>query len=340
MLPVRTMNIVMIIPTGIGCEIGGHAGDATPAAKLLGACCDKIVLHPNVVNASDINEMPSNALYVEGSILDRFLEGDVQLEEVRSNRILLVCNKPIRAEIVNAASAARATAGIDVNVLGLDRPLEMIAKFDSSGRATGEVRGWEELCKQVYPYEFDALAISSPISCAEDVQLNYFRSGGVNPWGGVEAMASELIASRLSMPVAHSPTWNEIQSKELKEFNEVVDPRVSAEVVSFAFLHCILKGLHKSPRLGEGLSNKDIDYLISPIGCVGRPHHACMESGIPIIAVKENICALNDPMPDEFILVDNYLEAAGLLMAMQVGIMPETLRRPLRETTILNEVRK
>lgn len=27
------MNTVFIIPTGIGCKIGGHAGDATPAFK-------------------------------------------------------------------------------------------------------------------------------------------------------------------------------------------------------------------------------------------------------------------------------------------------------------------
>ena len=331
-----SLNVAMIIPTGIGCEIGGHAGDATPAAKLLGACCDKIVLHPNVVNASDINEMPENSLYVEGSILDRFLEGDVQLEEVRSNRILLVCNKPIRPEIINAASAARASAGIDVRVLGLDRPLEMIAKFDSNGRATGDVRGWEELCKQVYPYEFDALAISSPIQCAEDVQLAYFRgSGGINPWGGVEAKASELIAGRLSMPVAHAPTWNEIQSKELKDFNEPVDPRFAAEVVSFAFLHCVLKGLHRAPRLGEGLCNKDIDYLITPMGCVGRPHHAAMEAGIPIIAVKENVSKLNDEMPEDWIYLETYLEVAGFLMACKTGVSLESLRRPLKETEIL-----
>lgn len=30
------MNIVLIIPTGVGCEIGGHAGDANPVAKLMG----------------------------------------------------------------------------------------------------------------------------------------------------------------------------------------------------------------------------------------------------------------------------------------------------------------
>lgn len=330
------MNIVMIIPTGIGCEIGGHAGDATPAARLLGACCDKIILHPNVVNASDINEMPVNALYVEGSILNRFLEGDVQLEEVRSNRILLVCNKPIHAEVVNAASAARATLGIDVKVLGLDRPLEMIAKFDSEGKATGDVYGWKELCKQVYEQDFDALAISSPIQCAEDIQLKYFRGGGgVNPWGGVEAMASEMIANTLSMPVAHAPTWNNMISKELKEFNEVVDPRFSAEVVSFAFLHCILKGLHHAPRLGTGLSNKDVDYLVTPMGCVGRPHHACMEADIPIIAVRENKSVLNDDMPSDWIYLNTYLEVAGFLMAQNIGLSVESVRRPLNMTEVI-----
>lgn len=56
---------VFIVPTGIGCEIGGHAGDATPAARLTAACCDKLIVHPNVVNASDINEMTENMIYVE-----------------------------------------------------------------------------------------------------------------------------------------------------------------------------------------------------------------------------------------------------------------------------------
>lgn len=203
------------------------------------------------------------------------------------------------------------------------------------GKATGDVYGWEELCKQVYPYEFDALAISSPIQCAEDIQLNYFRHSGVNPWGGVEAMASEMIASRLSMPVAHAPTWNDVVSEELKKFNEIVDPRFSAEVISFAFLHCVLKGLRKAPRLGIGLTNKEVDYLITPMGCVGRPHHACMEVGIPIIAVRENMSMLDDEMPKDWIYLDTYLEAAGFLMAQKIGITIESVRRPLEKTIIL-----
>ena len=74
-------NAVFIIPTGIGCTIGGHAGDATPAARLIASICDILIIHPNVVNASDINEMTENMWYVEGSILDRFLNNLVFLKK-------------------------------------------------------------------------------------------------------------------------------------------------------------------------------------------------------------------------------------------------------------------
>ncbi|MCZ6820872.1 MAG: DUF3326 domain-containing protein, partial [Calditrichaeota bacterium] len=40
---------------------------------LLASCCDQLITHPNVVNASDINELPANAHYVEGSVLCRLL---------------------------------------------------------------------------------------------------------------------------------------------------------------------------------------------------------------------------------------------------------------------------
>ena len=62
-------NVVLLVPTGIGAEIGGHAGDAGPVARMLAEVSDTLVLHPNVVNASDLNEIPQNALYVEGSVI-------------------------------------------------------------------------------------------------------------------------------------------------------------------------------------------------------------------------------------------------------------------------------
>ena len=111
------MNIVMVVPTGIGAEIGGHSGDATPAAKLIASTCDKLFIHPNIVNAADINEMTNNMLYVEGSILDRFLEGQIGLEVVYNNKILVVDNSPVKPEIVNAVAGARATVGADIEII-------------------------------------------------------------------------------------------------------------------------------------------------------------------------------------------------------------------------------
>ena len=93
------MNIVLIVPTGIGAQIGGHAGDANPVCKLLASLSDTLVTHPNVVNASDINEMPDNVFYVEGSMLDRFLAGEFCLKQPLQNKILVVANSPIRSAL-------------------------------------------------------------------------------------------------------------------------------------------------------------------------------------------------------------------------------------------------
>lgn len=325
------MNVVMIIPTGIGCKIGGHAGDATPVAKLLASVCDTLILHPNVVNASDINEMPPNSLYVEGSMLDRFLQGQIELQRVRKNKILVAVNKPLRNETYNAVSAARATMGIDAEIMLLHTPLELIAEIKETG-ATGEVRGWQELADQAMHYDFDALAISTPITLDDDIALKYLIEGGINPWGGVEARASKLISKRLNKPVAHAP----IEMGALQGFNERVDPRQAAEVVSIAYLNCVLKGLHKAPQIGKGLSVQDIDVLVSPYNCCGKPHKACLARNIPIIAVRENQTCVkrNWALPRQYITVDNYWEAAGIIAAMKAGIEPNSVRRPLEPTKV------
>ena len=326
------MNAVMIIPTGIGCEIGGHAGDATPAAKLLAACCDKLIIHPNVVNASDINEMTDNMLYVEGSMLDRFLEGVIELKEVRQNKVLLVVNSPARPETINSAAAARAIIGMDIEIAELNTPLKMVGILNN-GIATGSVTGWKELVEQVYQYEFDALAIATVIDVEKDIAINYLRNGGVNPWGGIEAITSKLIASELQMPVAHAPVESNVV--ERKDWDFITNPCMAAEFVSWCYVNCVFKGLHKAPRIGKGLSVEDIDVMVSPYGCWGRPHYACVEAGIPIIVVKENTCVLNKKPTGDVIMVENYFEAAGMLMSMQAGISAASIRRPLEKTRIM-----
>lgn len=335
------MQTVMIIPTGIGCEIGGHAGDATPAARLLGAASDKLILHPNVVNASAINEMPSNAWYVEGSQLDRFLEGHIELIPVRTNKILVVVNKPVYNGTINTVTAARAVLGINAEILELDTPLWMKATFEN-GIARGLYSGTEKLIEQVSHYNFDALAIETAIDCEPQVAIEYFRNGGVNPWGGIEAITSRAIASKLHKPVAHAP-FEEYKKGTITSYSEIVDPRMAAEVCSGEFLYCVLKGLHQAPRIsrshsgyGMGLNVNDIDVMVSPI-CWGRPHEACEKAGIPIIIVKENRTVCDFPYGyHKPIWVSNYHEAAGLIAGMGAGISRESVRRPLKPTEVLN----
>lgn len=320
------MNIVFIIPTGIGCKIGGHAGDASPVAKMLGSICDNLIIHPNVVNASDINEMPPNAWYVEGSLLDRFLDGQFDLKKPYRNKILLAVNNPIRGDTINAVNAARNTIGAEIQIVELETPFTMKAEFDINGSATGIVNGHEELIAQISDYDFDALAIHSEIEVDRDIAIEYLKNGGVNPWGGVEAIASRIIAKVINKPVAHAPMEREstISDKELMQFyKHPVYPEIAAEVLSVAYIHCVFKGLNTAPRIAGrtcgDLGVNEIDFLVSPFGCIGRPHLSCLDAGIPVIAVRSNttIFERTDKM---IIYVDNYLEAAGLICCEKGGV--------------------
>jgi len=329
------MNVVLIIPTGIGCEIGGHAGDAQPVAKLIGACCENLITHPNVVNASDINEMPENTWYVEGSCLDSFLKGEFYLKKVYQNKILVAVNKA-DWQSINAVNAARASIGCNAEIVELKTPLRLIATMKNE-IATGEVKGWMELIEQVNEYDFDALGIATPITISPKVLKNYFEYGGVNPVGGVEAIASKLIAKQLNKPVAHGPV-----DYSLPKFKKIVEPRKSVEIITENFIHCLMKGLNRAPKIVFTKTNKclgveDVDIMISPYRCWGTPHQICWDKNIPIIIVKENISVLHNNYPllnENLIFVDNYVEAAGYLMTMKAGIHPSTVRRPLRQTKI------
>ncbi len=114
------------------------------------------------------------------------------------------------------------------------------------------------------------------------------------------------------------------------------------EVITENFVHCVLKGLHRAPRiaksLNQGITASSVDAMISPMGCFGRPHKACLKQGIPIIVVRENKSVLNDfeDGDERFVFVDNYIEAAGMLMAMKAGVHPPTVRRPLEHTKVIS----
>ena len=353
-----TFNVAFLVPTGIGAEIGGHAGDATPAARVLAQACDRLITHPNVVNASDLNEMPENALYVEGSALTRVLMGTAALQPVRSNRVLVIMDdheiEIFANDTVNAVNAARATYGFDcAKIVKLNPQLRMTAEFMESGRAAGEVKGLERVLSVLNENAgtFDAVAIASVIDLDQETHEQYFHLDGemINPWGGVEAMLTHAISMLYEVPAAHSPM---LENNEVANFNlGLVEPRLAAEAVSLTFVQCMFKGLHRSPRIITDpetmreaglLTAADISCLVIPDKCVGLPTLAALKQGIPVIAVRENDNLMENDLhalpwaPGQLHIVENYWEAVGVMTALKAGITPSSLRRPIASANVEN----
>ncbi|MBV9852516.1 MAG: DUF3326 domain-containing protein [Armatimonadetes bacterium] len=352
-----TFNVALLVPTGIGCEIGGHAGDAGPIARLLASVCDRLITHPNVVNASDINELPANGLYVEGSILCRLLQGTVGLRPVRANRVLCVMDAHadvfFEEAVTNAVNAARASYGLRCpNIVALDPPVLLKARYTSSGMAAGQVDGFERLLALVRREcgNFDAVALTGVVDVPPSYRADYFGGGAetVNPWGGIEAIYTHALSLLFPVPSAHAPM---LPSKEIAAFPPgVVDPRMAAEAVSFTYLQCVLKGLQRSPRIfplearsppPDVLTAANVSCLVVPVGALGLPVLAALEQGIPVVAVRENRNVLrNDlaalPWPSgQYIEVETYLEAVGVLCALKAGLSLEAVRRPLRPAPVM-----
>ena len=328
------MNVIFIVPTGLGAPIGGHAGDATPAARLIASACDTLIVHPNVVNASDINEMPHNALYVTGSTIDDLLEGRIGLARVRSNRIAVLVNQPIPNVLVNLVSAVRASAGIDAFIVGLPKELKMTAFYRRDGSATGHIEGAQEAIEHLDGLDetYEAVAILTKIEVTTEMFHDYLEKVDVNPWGGVEAKLTRIMTNGLQVPCAHAPYGHTVA-----DYNEIVEPRLAAEMISETYGFCVMKGLHKAPRIvqpNEGLNATDIDVLITPEGCYGVPHVECVRLGIPIIAVRENTVSVRSSTQYPRIVAANYLEAAGMVLALRRGILLESLIRPIPETQV------
>jgi hypothetical protein len=354
----HAFTAVMLVPTGIDCAIGGHAGDATPAARLLATVCDHVILHPNVVNASDINEQTDNCVYVEGSLICRLLMGEISLRKVRSNRILVLTERrqesPLALDLViNTTNAARATLGIECpKVLVLPPDLRMTMASSPSGRAVGEIAHFDSLIAllQRERESYDAVALATHIQTrfldGVDLSRNYYLDDAPNPWGGVEAALTHIISMICHVPSAHAPM---MEDSALSESYGLVDPRKAAEVISNSFMFCLFKGLQRSPSVvlypDSGydpalLAVEDISCLVIPDGCVGLPTLAALLQGIPVIAVRNNTNRMKNDLhklpfqAGQLWVVENYLEAAGLLAALKVGLHPHSLARPLARTPV------
>lgn len=346
-------NAVMIVPTGVGAEVGGDSGDANPAARLIGNTVDNLFTHPNVVNAADFNEMTPNTQYVEGSVLNRFMMGSVGLAPVRKNRMLLVYDATesddVKCCTINTASAARMTLGCEIETAELTDPPKYSYFFNDNNIAVGKIINLEKLTNLIKKYQsdYDSIVLFTHLEgnhaqlftdyCADKIE--------VNPWGGIEAMITHSVSNLLDVSVAHAPMIGEyIEDCEFP----IVNPQKSAETLSSTELFCVIKGMYKTPKIVDPIcqpgifTNRDIHVLVTPDRCIGLPLLAALEQGIAVIAVDDPHNTMKNDLstlpwaPNQFFRAKNYLEASGIITALKNGISPGTVTRPVSPTVMLH----
>lgn len=340
--------VVSIVPTGVGCELGGYAGDAAPATNLLAAACDYLVTNPNAVNASNFISLDGNVLYTEGFCIDLLMKGLVDLHVPYGNKIGLIVekNSPRNLDVIfNVVNTARAVYGLNLmEPLVTERPIGSRCEENETGAYVGTVDHPEvilESCEKLIAQGANAIAITTNIQdLPVENYVKHFNGEYPNPMGGVEAIMSHLIVNHFQVPAAHAPSIN---SKEMPLTDPIVDARGAGEMASGSGLACTLIGLRRAPqivprrgvRVADSLNVHNVIALVAPSGCLGGiPAIYANKLGIPIIAVQENRTILRVGAKAlglrNVIEVRNYAEAAGVVLALKKGIHLETITRPLK----------
>ena len=335
---------LLVVPSGIGCERGGYAGDALPLARLLAGASGCLVTHPNVMNAASLYWSDQRIHYVEGYALDRFCAAELALRPRRGRRVGVLLDAGIEAQLQwrhrQVADAARASLGLEVGpVVTTDVPLGVSLRLGESGISWGGLEQPGTLLRageSLVQAGAEAIAVVTRFPDDPDsASLAAYRTGGgVDALAGAEAVISHLLVRRLGIPCAHSPALAPLPLRE------DLDPRAAAEELGFTFLSCVLVGLSRAPDLIPAAEARATDLHPDALGAVvsvadalgGAGVLACAERGLPVIALR-NPCALqvNAAALDlEVMPADSALEAAGLVTALREGLSPSALRHPSR----------
>ncbi len=349
------MPTLMVVPTGVGCRVGGHAGDALPAARLLAAASDCLITHPNVMNAAALYWSDPRIHYVEGWALNRFAAGELALAPGRRQRVGLVLDaaieEPLRLRHLQVAQACGASLGLAIGpIVTTEEPLGVGLTRGSSGASWGTIRAPGALLRAgARAVEGGATALAIVARFPEDPSTEaleaYRRGEGVDGLAGAEAVISHLLSQQLRVPCAHAPALAPLPPDPL------VDPRAAAEELGHTFLPCVLVGLSRAPDLvslespwAHGrtplLRADQLGAVVVPASALGgEAVLACAERGVPLIGVRSNTCvmrvsgaALGVPVVE----ASSYAEAAGLVLALREGLALETaaLRAPPSEGTL------
>ena len=339
--------VVSIIPTGVGCEIGGYAGDAAPVTNLLASSVDYVITNPNSVNASNFISLAPNVVYTEGLTIDLFCQGLVNLYRPLANRVGLIVERSSDAHldvIFNVINAIRAIYGVNIeDVVVTDEAIGSRCVENSAGAFVGTIDRPDVLfsaCDELLSRGATAIGVTTNVQdLPTEAYEKHFRGEYPNPVGGVEAIISHLITRRYRIPAAHAPLIN---LKQMTLSDNVVDSRGAGEMSSVSGLACVPIGLRRAPQIDPSRGGQFEDILninnllavVAPASCLGGiPILATQPLDIPVIAVKDNKTILDVTQSRvqlrNCIEVRNYAEASGVLLALKNGISLESIRRPL-----------
>ncbi len=294
-------TLAISIPTGIGLDIGGYAGDFGKYAVEFSKYFN-LVINPNAVNGGILSAVNENMYYTEGYAFDAFLSGEVKLQKPDSqNKIGVIFDKKIKKDIlnihINTLNALKTVCGYDIidylitdENVGINFSINKTTKISS-----GNIENPKTLlnsAKKLIQNGADVIAIICHFDdYDESDDNNYLNGTGVDPIGGIEAVISHYLTKELKIMTAHSPAFSNLEISA-----KIENPKVASEMISSTYLPCIIKGLQYAPKItNEGLSNKDLTGLIVPSNALGsKGVLGAIKCGVPVYCVKNktplNVC--------------------------------------------------
>lgn len=291
--------IALSIPTGIGCDIGGYAGDFGYVAREFSSYFHCIV-NPNAVNGGILSAINYDMSYLEGYLFDEFFNGSISIipkKPYEVNKIGVIFDCAIKKDILNVhlntLSALKMVQGIEASdIIYTKKPMGISLNIDNGISSGGIENPWEIIncAQQLIDKKVEAIAIIGAFGDDSEDEM-YENASGIDPIGGIEAVISHLITSKFKIPCAHAPAFNDIDI-ELK----IANPKVASELISSTYLPCIMQGLSIAPKIdlkGNGISYKNVEYLIVPYNALGSSAVLnAQKNNIKIITV-ENKTVLN-----------------------------------------------
>ena len=285
--------IAMSIPTGIGADIGGYAGDFGYIARRF-AKYFHLIVNPNAVNGGILSAINYDMSYLEGFLFDKFFEGRIGLipkKPYETNKIGIIFDSAIPKNILNVhlntLSALKMVQ--DIGPIAIEytkKPVGVEIEVENN-ISYGNLKNPDELlfCAEKL-IKKGAQAIAVVCYFNEDSEdENYSNAQGIDPIGGIEAVISHLITREFLIPAAHAPAFLDIDISE-----KIENPKVSSELISSTYLPCVMQGLSIAPKItkfDDGINYKNVDFLIVPYNALGSSAVlSCIKNNVKIVTVK------------------------------------------------------